>query len=191
MKVLKVIFKRKTSFKIALGKIITLLVLSIGISAGSNLLGNRVIAQNTSQAETPSGRYVANTNEVKSFVYSWFALLDRQVSEISLLKFLDLDNLMMQFPEATVNNREEFSDWYLGVQKIIESNSHNVKQLEVTPRNNGEFDVKLVVDWQAKTRQGETVTQTYLQQWKIVTNERRRLSIQDYLVEEIESELSG
>ena len=184
---LKIISPRKTSLKIVSGKIITLLILSIAFSIGSNyLLGNKAIAQNISQAQTQSSRYVANVNEVKSFIYSWFALLDRQVSEISLLKFLDLDNLMMQFPEMTVSDREEFSEWYLGVQKAIESNTHDVKQLEVTPKNNGEFDVKLVVDWQAKTRQKELVTQTYLQQWKIVTDERRRLLIQDYLVEEIE-----
>ena len=165
----------------------TLLVLSIGISMGANhLLGNVAIAQKIGQAQTQSGTYVANVNEVKSFIYSWFALLDRQVSEVSLLKFLDLDNLTMQFPEMTINDREEFGDWYLGVQEAIESNSHDVKLLEVTPQENGEFDIKLVVDWQAETRQGETITQSYLQEWKIVTNDRKRLLIQDYLVEEIE-----
>lgn len=184
---LKIISAKRTSLKISRGKIVTLLALSIGVNIGSShLLGNVATAQNTSQAQTQSITYVANVNEVKSFIYSWFALLDRQVSEISLLKFLDLDNLTMQFPETTVNNREEFSNWYLSVQEAIESNTHDVKLLEVTPQDNGEFDVKLVVDWQAKTRKGEIVSQSYLQQWKIVTNDRKRLLIQDYLVEEIE-----
>ena len=168
-------------------RIITLLVLSIGFSVGLNhLFGGMAIAQNTSQTSTQSETYVANVNEVKTFIYSWFALLDRQVSKISLLKFLDLDNLTMQFPEMTVNNSDDFSKWYLGVQEAIKSNTHDVKLLEVTPKKNGEFDVKLVLDWQAKTRQGETVTQAYRQRWKIVTNENRRLLIQEYLVEEVE-----
>lgn len=184
---LKIISLTRTSLKIVRVKTVTMLILSIAFSVGSNyLFDNKATAQNSDRVETQSKKYVANVNEVKSFVYSWFALLDRQVSEISLLKFLDPDNLNMQFSEMTVSDGEEFSQWYLGVQKTIESNSHDVQTLEVTPGKNGEFDVKLVVDWQAKTRQGETITQTYLQQWKIVTDKRGRLLIRDYLVEEIE-----
>lgn len=173
---------RKTVFKNNKIQIATIFVLFIVVSTGANYRSPVAMAQTT---ETENQSAIANVNEVKSFIYSWFALLDRQVSEISLLKFLDLDNLTMQFPETTVNNEQEFSNWYSGIQEAIESNTQDVRILEVTPLGNGEFDVKLVVDWQARTRQGETVTQTYLQQWKIVTDKRRRLTIQEYLVEEI------
>lgn len=91
----------------------------------------------------------------------------------------------MQFPEMTVNNPDDFSKWYSNVQKTIQTNTHDVRQLEVTPKGNGEFDVKLTVDWQAQTREGEAITQAYQQQWKIVTDARNRLLIQEYLVEEV------
>ena len=162
---------------------LTLVALLFGISTGSIFsIDSQAIAQTTSQTENTSPTSVANTNEVKSFIYSWFALLDRQVSEISLLKFLDTDNLTMQFPEMTVKNADEFSKWYLGIQKTIKTNTYNVRQLEVVPKDNGEFDVRLKVDWQATTRNGKAISQTYRQQWTIVTDARNRLLIRDYLV---------
>ena len=141
--------------------------------------------QNISQVDSQPATSVANVNEVKTFVYSWFALLDRQVSEISLLKFLDKDNLTMKFPEMTVNNPDDFSEWYLGVQEAISSNTHDVRLVEVTPKDNGEFDVMVEVNWQAQTREGEELNQVYQQQWKIVSDRNRRLLIQEYLVEEV------
>ena len=143
------------------------------------------IAQDTSQPAERSQLRTVNVNEVKIFIYSWFALLDRQVSEISLFKFLDFDNLTMQVPEATIGDRQDFSDWYLELQRDIETNTYDVEQLEVTPTGEGEFDVRLRVNWQAQTRDGETVERTYQQQWKIITDERRRLLIQEYLSEEV------
>ena len=163
---------------------LTLIALLLGISTGSIYSINRpATAQTTSHTENTFPTSVANTNEVKSFIYSWFALLDRQVSEISLLKFLDTDSLTMQFPEMTVKNADEFSKWYLGVQKTIKTNTYNVKQLEVVPKDKGEFDVRLKVDWQATTRDGKAISQTYRQQWTIITDARNRLLIRDYLVE--------
>lgn len=167
-------------------KRLTLLVLLFGIGAEIKYaLDNKAIAQPLAQTETQSAISVANPNEVKSFIYSWFALLDRQVSEISLFKFLDKDNLTMQFPEMTANNLDDFSQWYLGVQKKIKTNSHDVRQLKVTPKGDGEFDVELEVNWQATTREGKAISQTYQQQWKIITDANNRLLIQDYLVEEV------
>ena len=163
---------------------LTLVALLFGMSTGSiYAIDRQANAQTISQTENTSTTSVANTNEVKSFIYSWFALLDRQVSEISLLKFLDTDNLNMQFPEMKVKNADEFSQWYLGVQKTIKTNTYNVRQLEVVPKENAEFDVRLKVDWQATTRNGKAISKNYQQQWTIVTNERNRLLIRDYLVE--------
>ena len=168
-------------------KTFTLLIVCVGVGTILNyLFSNNAIAQNLAQTESQPATTVANVNEVKTFIYSWFALLDRQVSEISLFKFLDKDNLTMQFPEMTVNNPDDFSKWYLGVQKAIISNTHDVQQVEVTPKGNGEFDVKVEVNWQAQTRDGEAIDRAYQQQWKIITDPNRRLLIQEYLVEEIE-----
>ena len=142
------------------------------------------IAQDTNQPGDRSQLKTANVNEIKIFIYSWFALLDRQVSEISLFKFLDFDNLTMEVPEATISDRQDFSNWYLELQRDIETNTYDVEQLEVTPRGEG-FDVRLRVNWQAETRNGGTLERAYQQQWKIITDERRRLLIQEYLSKEI------
>ena len=167
-------------------KTLILFITCFGVGTTSNyLFSSNVIAQDISQ-ESQTSPTVANVNEVKTFVYSWFALLDRQVSEISLSKFLDKDNLTMEFPEMTVNNLDDFSTWYLGVQEAIKSNTHNVRQVEVTPQGNGEFNVNVAVNWLAQTREGEEINQAYQQQWKIITDRNRRLLIQEYLVEEIE-----
>ena len=162
--------------------IILLFTIAIAFNCGFPLTA---IAQDTSQPEDRSQLKTANVNEIKIFIYSWFALLDRQVSEISLFKFLDFDNLTMEVPEATISDRQDFSNWYLELQKDIETNTYDVEQLEVTPLGNGEFDVKLRVNWQAETRNGEILERAYQQQWKIITDERRRLLIQEYLSEEL------
>ena len=168
-------------------KTFILFIACIGVNTTSNyLFNNNAIAQNLAQTENQPATTVANVNEVKTFIYSWFALLDRQVSEISLSKFLDKDNLTMEFPEMTVNNLDDFSTWYLGVQEAIKSNTHDVQEVEVTPQDNGEFDVRVKVNWLAQTREGEAINQDYQQQWKIITDPNRRLLIQEYLVEEIE-----
>lgn len=183
--------QKKVTSKIDKLTNINLLVLLIGVNVVSNhLLGNSVVpsiglanAQAISQTKNKFTPNVANVNEVKSFVYSWFALLDRQVSEISLLKFLAQDNLTMKFPSMMVNNHEDFSQWYLNLQKDIKTNSYDIQQLLVIPTGAGEFEVKLKVNWQAKTLEGANITQSYTQQWKIVSDDRNRLLIQDYLVE--------
>ena len=92
----------------------------------------------------------------------------------------------MEFPEMTVNNLDDFSTWYLGVQEAIKSNTHDVREVEVTPQDNGEFDVRVKVNWQAQTREGDAINQSYQQEWKIITDPNRRLLIQECLVEEIE-----
>ena len=112
-------------------------------------------------------------------------MLDRQVSEISLFKFLDLDNLTMEVPEATIGDRDDFSTWYLNRQQAIATNTYDVEQLEVTPLGEGKFEVRLRLNWQATTRNGETLEQAFQQRWTIVTDERRRLLIRKYLVEEL------
>ena len=48
------------------------------------------------------------------------------------------------------------------------------------------FDVRLLVNWQAQTKEGEAINQTYQQQWKLVTDRENRLLIQEYIVEEVE-----
>ena len=179
--------EKKIILSINKRQFIYFIVFFVGVSATSNhLFSNIAIAQSISQTKNQSVSNLPNINEVKSFVYSWFALLDHQGAEISLLKFLDRDNLTMQFPEMTVNNQDDFRKWYLGVQEAIETNTHNIQQLEVMPKENGEFNIKARVNWQAQTREGEAVAQDYQQQWKVVTDEKNHLLIQDYLVEEIE-----
>lgn len=178
--------KNKVIFSINRRQIVTLSLAWIAIGTTSNcFFGSRAIAQQFGQGEIQPKPIYANVNEVKSFIYSWFALLDRQVSEISLFKFLAKDNLTMQLPETIVDNREDFSQWYLDVQRGIVTNTHDVRELEVIPRGNGEYDVQLQVDWQGKTLEGEIVKRAYQQQWKVVTDKDKRLLIQEYLVEEI------
>lgn len=165
---------------------IALLIAGISMSTiASYLFNSNAIAQELTQTESQAASTVANVNEVKTFIYSWFALLDRQVSIISLLKFLDRDNLTMEFPEMTVDNPDDFSKWYLGVQEAVRSNTHDVQQVEVTPKGNGEFDIVVEVNWQAQTLDGEAINRAYQQQWKVVTDRNRRLLIQEYLVEEV------
>jgi quercetin dioxygenase-like cupin family protein len=74
---------------------------------------------------------IVGINDAKSFVYQWFSWFDRQVDESLFLDHLAREGLVMQFPEATLRNHEEFRHWYRGIRKTIASNTHELGDLQV------------------------------------------------------------
>ena len=121
-------------------------------------------------------------NDIKSFVYEWFSWFDHQADEENFLSHISSDDLIMEFPEKTLKNHDDFKTWYDGIRKTIKSNSHDIKELAVTKNKDGIFEVKFMVLWKAKTFKGESIEQTYEQNWKIRVSPGNKLIIERYSV---------
>ncbi|MEQ8224595.1 MAG: hypothetical protein ABRQ37_19915, partial [Candidatus Eremiobacterota bacterium] len=72
--------------------------------------------------------------------------------------------------------------WYDGIRKTIKSNTHDIKELAVTKNKDGIFEVKFTVLWKAKTFKGESIEQTYEQNWIIMVSPGNKLIIERYSV---------
>jgi|CXWL01.1.fsa_nt_gi hypothetical protein len=94
-----------------------------------------------------------NENEIKSFVYHWFALFDKHVEVAQFLGLIAEDGLEMQYPGADkISSHEDFKNWYAGVGNVIKSNTHAVEHIHLNHRADRKYEVDLVVLWQAVTK---------------------------------------
>ena len=106
-------------------------------------------------------------NEIKSFVYQIFSLLDRH-AEISQLLLLFAEDINMVVPEGKINSHQEFEKWYRDIGTRYQSNAHQIERLEVHIPAKGDYRVDLTVHWQALGIDGKYMSHRMRQQWKIV-----------------------
>jgi len=106
-----------------------------------------------------------DVNQIRFFVYHWFGLHDKHVNIQQSYALLCRKNLYMKFPEITVHNKSDYKKWYDGVGKDIQSNVHHVKQIYITFLPNHQYQVDVLVNWQAINRQGKFINMDAKQQW--------------------------
>ena len=106
-------------------------------------------------------------NEIKSFVYQVFSLLDRH-AEISQLLLLFAEDINMVVPEGKINSHQEFEKWYRDIGTRYQSNAHQIERLEVHIPAKGDYRVDLTMHWQALDIDGKYMSHRMRQQWKIV-----------------------
>ncbi|WP_051088874.1 ankyrin repeat domain-containing protein [Lamprocystis purpurea] len=121
-------------------------------------------------------------NELRGFVYQWFAWYDRHAEEGLFLRHLEDKGLEMCFPERTLRSHADFQDWYRGIGKTIRANTHDVSGLRVTPVGKDAFHVDLFVWWRAVTREGTPLSERFRQNWE-VTRRNGQFIIQRVAVE--------
>lgn len=107
-------------------------------------------------------------NEIKSFVYQVFSLFDRHVEVNNLLLLFADENLYMLLPEGLIDSHQDFEKWYAAIGTKYQSNTHSLERIEVRIPSKGDYQVDLIVHWQALDREGKFTSSRYRQQWKIV-----------------------
>lgn len=110
-------------------------------------------------------------NELRGFVYQWFAWYDRHDNEGLFLRHLADQGLEMCLPEGTLRSHADFSDWYQGIGKTIRANTHDVSGLRVTPMGKDSFDVDLFVWWRAVTCEGTPLSERFRQNWEVASRD--------------------
>lgn len=93
-------------------------------------------------------------NDVNSFVYKWFSGFDKQVPMSFFLNHLT-DDVQMTYPDAKIKSKKDFIKWYENVLKNIASNTHAIRNLEVSGNLKDGWNVTYNVQWKASAKNGE------------------------------------
>ena len=107
-------------------------------------------------------------NDIKSFVYQVFSLLDKHVDVKQLLFLFADENLVVTLPEGPINSQEDFERWYSGLGAKYQSNIHVIEKLSVTIPAKSDYRIDAIVRWEALGRDGKFTSQRVHHQWKVV-----------------------
>jgi hypothetical protein len=88
-------------------------------------------------------------SEIKQLAKDWFRKLDVHAPPDEYILLIDVEDLEMRFPDATLHGFEGFKEWYKLITYSAFNEVHTLKKLETTLISDSQMDVKLVVNWQA------------------------------------------
>jgi hypothetical protein len=120
------------------------------------------------QALQANQNHKFTTNQIRSFVYYWYGLHDVHASIKKSYALLNKNNLLIIFPNATIRNLVDYKKWYDDIGVNIKNNLHTVKELEITPISDHQYQVNVVVNWQAINKDNNFINALVTQQWLLV-----------------------
>lgn len=129
-----------------------------------------------------------NQAEVRQLVDDWYAKLDVHAPVEEFLPLLADEGLVMQFPEATLRDKQAFIDWYTGVTHKFFDEVHVMKELFIAS-DEDTATVQLVVNWQAHIWNPPAAKSQWLgfdakQRWTIqASSQTRKPVIVSYIVQ--------
>ncbi len=132
---------------------------------------------------SPDARNYYSENDVKAFVYRWFAGFDHQVEPDYFLVHLDPDHVDMHFPDFPIKSIRDFLDWYQGVIDNIGWNSHKLTDLAVSGSEKDGFSASLNIRWQARTYDGQKYDINVHQDWQVSVDKERQFIISKHRAE--------
>jgi ankyrin repeat protein len=139
-------------------------------------------SMNTKNYDRNAKRYYSE-NDVKAFVYGWFAGFDHQVDADTFINHLDENDIDILYPDFKVNSIDDFLRWYQGVQDSIQWNSHEISRVKVWGSESAGFNVSLDVHWQAKSYNNEEFDLVVHQDWEVSVNKDRIFIINKLIAE--------
>ncbi|MFZ0725737.1 MAG: hypothetical protein WAM61_08110 [Desulfobacterales bacterium] len=148
---------------------------------------------NMASGNTSSKQYDHNAktlyseNDVKAFVYQWFAGFDHQADIAFFKKHLNPGKVDMRFPDFPIKNISEFERWYDNVIADIKWNSHNISHLKVAGDEVNGFSLSLDINWKAKTYDDKNYDMNIHQDWEITVDKNRNFIIERLRAEVIDN----
>ncbi len=112
-------------------------------------------------------RYEMSENDVKSFVYQWFAAFDHQRESGYFVNRIAAP-VKMQYPGTPISSIEDFLAWYQGVTDNIIWNSHNIASMDVQGDQKSGWTVSYDVRWKATDKNNESYDMMVHQELKVV-----------------------
>lgn len=125
-----------------------------------------------------------NKFEIISMMRTWFRHISDHEPVQKLIPMLDLKNLKMKFPEATLTTTEQFAGWYATVSEKFFNVEHILKQVDIKISGD-KAEVFLVVNWKAETREPLQALSTKIdcdayQEWIVVKGSDGKPKISSY-----------
>ncbi|MDD5194331.1 MAG: hypothetical protein PHQ96_01485 [Candidatus Omnitrophica bacterium] len=140
------------------------------------------------KTETPNGpqaAYVPDENDVKSFVYRWFAWLDHRVEDFLFLYHVSKDDLIMDLPEAKIRSHDDFRKWYQQAQSNIVDSHYEVGDIKVKVLPKNRYSAEFFVSYKSKTSKGKMPDIKYKESWELSVSGAGRLTINRCIVKKI------
>ena len=119
-------------------------------------------------------------NDVKAFVYNWFAGFDHQADIDTFKKHLNPEKIDMYFPDFPIKSIEDFERWYNNVIDNIQWNTHRISNLKVSGDELSGYSVSFDINWKAKTYKGETYDMNIHQDWMVKVDKSRNFVIEKH-----------
>jgi hypothetical protein len=125
-------------------------------------------------------------NDVKAFVYTWFAGFDHQADIGVFKKHLNPEKIDMYFPDFPIRNIRDFERWYKNVIDTIQWNAHKISDLKVSGDERSGYFISLDMNWKAKTYKGEMYDLNIHQDWIVKVDQSRNFVIEKHKARVIE-----
>ena len=140
------------------------LMLTPGAQAQTSIDDSINQLSGTYQAEA---RYTLSENDVKSFVYQWFAAFDHQREPGYFLNRI-AQPVDLNYPGTPIDSQAGFLKWYKGVTDNIVWNGHTIDGIKVSGNQAKGWDVAYVVNWKATAKDGTRYDMMVEQQLHII-----------------------
>lgn len=110
---------------------------------------------------------LALTDTITQFGRSWFDKLNQHVNVESIIDMVSDSNLEMVFPEQSIQNHQEFQEWYKTVGETFYDQDHTIEKFDIQISDAAKIDV--VVVWKAKQRSDDKSLAVRVTQSWVVT----------------------
>ena len=87
--------------------------------------------------------------QIQNFVAAWYQALDFHLPIEQVYPMLAARDLSMSFPDGDIKGYDSFKVWYDRVTNIFFDENHNVNEVKITPRGEGNYVLDIIVGWQA------------------------------------------
>jgi quercetin dioxygenase-like cupin family protein len=139
---------------------------------GLKPLSRRVVIVECFTPTREDFRSAFSSNDLRAFVYQWFAQIERGAPLESLQSFLDQESLTMQFSNATLRSPAEFAAFYGRGGLAGLGKSHELRAIEVIKRTDTQFKLSFEAkagqeqwihyEWEVDTQMGQPKIRSWM-----------------------------
>ena len=126
-----------------------------------------------------------NENDIKSFVYKWFGLLDEKASAYSMRELISVQDLYMELSGVKIASPDAFENWYKMQLKALDWRKSELDTISIAFKEKKQYaaDISLVVI--AKNYNGTVVKKKFKESWIIIDTGEPLPRILSRIVQEV------
>ncbi|PWJ42023.1 hypothetical protein [Sediminitomix flava] len=121
-------------------------------------------------------------NDVKSFVYKWFANIEKKEDRKFFHKHLPKEKIDMLFPDFPIRTTEEFDRWYEMELDKLSWNSHDISELKVNGNETLGWKISIDLTWETKTENNKANYLNQTHTWDVVADNKQNFVIKKFRV---------